>query len=125
MPKNNTEKQEKPGVTGKNQKGTSWFNSSEYLRQRDSIEKVDESEKSFAFQNSSKIEEKEIFEALKRSPEIDAADVRVYVEGEIVTLAGSAENAEEARAMGKIVQNIPGVSKVIDHLYVRRGSKLQ
>ena len=88
----------------KNNSGKSWFNTSEYHRQR---------------------EEKEIFEVLKRSPEIDASDVRVYVEGQIVTLAGAAEDAEEARAMGKIVQNIPGVTKVIDHLYVRRGTKLQ
>jgi osmotically-inducible protein OsmY len=47
---------------------------------------------------------------------------RVYVEGEVVTLAGVAEDAQEARAMGNIVQNISGVSKVIDHLYVRRGA---
>lgn len=72
--------------------------------------------------NSEGVEE-EIFEALKRIPEIDVSEVRVYVEGEVVTLAGAAEDAEEARAMGKIVQNIPGVAKVIDHLYVRRGSK--
>lgn len=142
MQKNNLEKKKHPGVSGKNGKGGSWFNSEEYHRQRELLKKMDEAEKGFAqstganlvgrsdlknqgYLASTKISEKEIFEALKRSPEVDVSDLRVYFEEGVVTLAGSAEDAEEARAMGKIVQNIPGVSKVIDHLYVRRGPKIQ
>lgn len=134
--------QKKPGVSGKNEKGKSWFNSEEYQHQRESVKKMDEAEKGFAqstganlvgrsdlenqgYQSSANLSEKEIFEVLKRSPEVDVSDLRVYVEGEVVTLAGSAEDAKEARAMGKIVENIPGVTKVIDHLYVRKGSKIQ
>lgn len=141
MENKNTEKDKQPGVSGKSSSGKSWFNAEEYHKQRDSIKKVDAAEAGFAqstgqnlvgrsdlenqgYAKSAKISEKVIFEALKRSPEIDVSHVRVHVQGTIVTLEGTVDDPKEARAMKKMVENIPGVSEVINHLSGTRGIEL-
>ena len=141
MENKNTEKESQPGVSGKNSSGKGWFNAEEHHKQRDLIEKVDESEAGFAqstgknlvgrsdLENqgdakTSKFSEKIIFEAMKRSPEIDVSHIRVHVQGSSVTLEGTVDDPKEARAMKKIVENIPGVSEVINHLAGTKGIEL-
>lgn len=87
----------------------SWFHAEEFHKQRALIEKNLKTE---------------IFEALKSRPELDVSHLRVHVRGSVVTLEGTVENAQEARAMKKIVENIPGVSEVLNHLAGTRGIEL-
>ncbi len=140
MEKINTEKSGQPGVSGKDQNGKTWINAEEYHQQVDQLEDREEAEKGFAqstgsnlmgrsdlenqgYENSASVEENQVFEALKRSPELDVSHVRVRMDGSVVYLEGTVDDANEARGVKKVVENIPGVSKVISHLYILTGTE--
>lgn len=54
--------------------------------------------------------------ALQRSPEADVSKLSLTVSEGIVTIKGSLSGAQETRGVEAIVQNIPGVKKVINQL---------
>ena len=140
MEKSTSEETHMPGVSGKSRSGKTWFNEDKYLKQREQVENDDTTELGYAQstgqnlvgrtdlsnqgqQASGNIFEKEIFEALKRGPTVDVANVRVHADKGVITLEGSALNAKEVRAMHNIVENIPGVKQVINRLHVAEGTE--
>lgn len=139
MEKTNSENSGLPGVSGKSRNGKNWFNTDVYEEQKEHVEDMDESEIGFAQstgQNlmgrsdlsnqgnqSGDMFEKEVFEALKRGPTVDVANVRVHADNGVITLEGSALSAKESRAIQNLVENIPGVNKVVNRLHVAEGTE--
>jgi len=59
-----------------------------------------------------------IEEALERSAEVDAQQIRVQVQGDVVTLEGKVHVWHERDVVERAVWAVPGVRKVEDHLKV-------
>lgn len=121
-----------PGVSGKTIHGKSWFNSDKYHEQKDFMEDVGGENLSGrtdlsnqGINESHNVKEDEVFEALKRSPGVDVAQVQVEATNGVITLSGTAASPKEARAMIKIVENISGVSKVVNNLTMIEGAKIE
>ncbi|WP_207867461.1 MULTISPECIES: BON domain-containing protein [Pseudomonas] len=54
--------------------------------------------------------------ALKRNAEVEAKDIRVKVEGDVVTLEGRVHLWRERQIAERAAWSVPGVSRVEDHL---------
>lgn len=123
---------EKNAVSGKERHGKSWINENERRSQDEFIEKSKEIGRSDNLFGRMDLEGEEptlesaspddslsveqVLEALTRSPEVDAAEVEVKINGTVVILSGEVEDKEEARAMTKIIENLHGVSDVENNL---------
>jgi osmotically-inducible protein OsmY len=59
-----------------------------------------------------------IEEALERSAEVDAQQIRVQVQGDVVTLEGKVHVLHERDVVERAVWAVPGVRKIEDHLKV-------
>lgn len=57
-----------------------------------------------------------IEDALKRHTEVEAKDIRVKVEGDVVTLEGRVHLWRERQIAERAAWSVPGVSRVEDHL---------
>jgi osmotically-inducible protein OsmY len=59
-----------------------------------------------------------IEEALQRSAQVDAKQIRVNVEGDVVKLEGTIHVLHERDIVARAAWAVPGVRKVEDHLMV-------
>lgn len=129
------ESDKEPGVSGKRRDGKSWVNEEKYQGQRKFAETMEEAEKGFQStghnlhgrsdltnqggQVGITLTEDAVIEALRRSPEVDIQDLIVIVSGKVVHLEGLVWDLNELREIESIVNNIPGVSKVISHVELK------
>jgi hypothetical protein len=58
----------------------------------------------------------DIVEALERNAEVDAKDIHVKVDGDVVRLEGNAHLWRERRIAERAAWSVPGGRKVNDHL---------
>jgi len=126
-----------PGVSGKSQSGREWINEEELSQQHEFADEVYESEKGFEAAGTGKnlfgrsdlseqqeelgenLDEAQILETLKRSPEIDLEGIHLEFNNGSVLLEGEVDEPARIRTFENIVKNIPGVSEVINRLEYR------
>jgi osmotically-inducible protein OsmY len=59
---------------------------------------------------------KHIEDALKRNAEVDAKDIHVRVDGDVVRLDGKVHLWSERKIVERAAWSVPGVMRVEDHL---------
>ena len=130
------EPNKEPGVSGKERSGKTWLNSEEYEAQKEFADTMEEAEKGFqstgqnlhgrsdlsnqGAQVGVTLTEDAVIEALRRSPQVDIGSLIVMVKGNVVHLEGIVEDMAELREMESIANNVPGVSKVVSHVELKR-----
>ena len=117
-----------PGVSGKNNKNEAWINhdklddQEEFIREGGAhLNGRSEREDGETQIHEVNLTSEGVLEMLKRSPEIDSSTVDIQVKGTVITLTGVVGDAKEARAVEKVVANIPHVSQVVNKLDVLHG----
>lgn len=130
------EPNKEPGVSGKDRSGKTWLNPEEYEAQKEFADTMEEAEKGFQSTGQNLVgrsdlenqgnqvgvtlTEDAVIEALRRSPEADISDVIVSVTGSVVHLEGLVYDMKALREMESIASNVPGVSKVVSHVELKR-----
>jgi|GEM_PF-4467648 len=64
---------------------------------------------------------KEIKAKLDSHPEIDPHHISIHAKGGIVSMTGEVESLDEKSTIEALVENIEGVSEVVNFLKVRKG----
>ena len=125
-----------PGVSGKS-KEENWSNPVKREGQKEFIEGSKEIGRSDNLFGRSDLSEQipeikddgkglmkaHVVEALARSPEVDASNIEITVNGSKVYLAGYVDDIKEKTTVIKVIQNLRGVKEVEDHLTVRGGNE--
>lgn len=129
-----TTNQQEPGVSGKKASGKTWVNREELKEQQDFRDDLEESVEGYQstgqnlfgrtdlddqnpHQKIHNITEEQLFEALRRSPQVDASGIKVILEDRgIVRLQGIVEDVNEMRMAENVIKNVEGVRKVISEL---------
>lgn len=119
------------GVSGKNESGKKWTNEKDLRDQDNHIMeskeigrsdnlhgRIDLKDQNVEVKNdmSASISTDQVLEALERSPEVDAQGLSVTINGNRITVEGVVSDVKEGRAVVSVVENLPGVSKVINKL---------
>lgn len=129
------EPDKEPGVSGKRRDGKTWINEEKYQGQKKFADTMEEAEKGFqstgqnlhgrsdltnqGAQVGITLTEDAVIEVLRRSPEVDIQDLIVNVSGKTVHLEGLVWDLNELREIENIVNNVPGVSKVVSHVELK------
>ncbi|HXH76247.1 MAG TPA: BON domain-containing protein [Bacteriovoracaceae bacterium] len=102
-----------PGVSGKTQRGGTWFNRKAYDEQR-SFMGMDPK----GYRRSDDRIYDEVYTALKKSPDVDETHIGVQVHEGQVNLSGWVHSRQSKRLAEYLVEDLPGVEAVMNELRV-------